>query len=94
MGDPEENARLWEERSAINFIDRLKAKLQIVHGVNDPRCMVEQSRIFRDRLLELDYQEGKDFEYIEFSDQGHGSIDIEHKIGWYKHLADFMDRVL
>ncbi len=94
MGDPEKNAQLWEERSALNFAHQLKAKLQIVHGVNDPRCPVEQSRIFRDRLLELGYQEGKDFEYVEFSDIGHGSIDIEHKIRWYKLLADFMGRVL
>lgn len=94
MGDPEKNAQLWEERSALNFAHQLKAKLQIVHGVNDPRCPVEQSRIFRDKLLQLGYQEGKDFEYVEFGDIGHGSQDIEHKIRWYKLLADFMDRVL
>ncbi|MFQ5795603.1 MAG: S9 family peptidase [Candidatus Bipolaricaulia bacterium] len=94
MGDPDENAQLWEERSALNFADRLKAKLQIIHGVNDPRCPVEQSQIFRDKLLQLGYQEGKDFEYVEFSDIGHGSMDIEHKIRWYKLLVDFMDRVL
>lgn len=94
MGDPEKNAQLWEERSALNFAGQLKAKLQIVHGVNDPRCPVEQSRIFRDKLLQLGYQEGKDFEYVEFGDIGHGSQDIEHKIRWYKQLADFLDRVL
>jgi len=94
MGDPEKNAQLWEERSALNYAQNLKAKLQIVHGVNDPRCPVEQSRIFRDRLLELGYKENEDFEYVEFGDIGHGSIDIEHKIRWYKLLADFMDRVL
>lgn len=94
MGDPEKNAQLWEERSALNYAQNVKAKLQIVHGANDPRCPVEQSRIFRDRLSELGYKEGKDFEYVEFGDIGHGSIDIEHKIRWYKLLADFMERVL
>lgn len=94
MGDPEERAALWEERSALNFADRLQAKLQIIHGVNDPRCPVSQSRLFRDRLLALGYREGEAFEYVEFGDQGHGSADIEHKIRWYTLLADFLARSL
>ena len=94
MGDPEANADLWADRSAVNFAQNLKAKLLIVHGANDPRCPVEQSRIFRDRLLELGYREGVDFEYIEFADEGHGSNDIEQKIRTYRLLVDFLDRVL
>lgn len=94
MGDPEANADLWADRSAINFAHNLKAKLLIVHGRNDPRCPVEQSRIFRDRLLELGYREGVDFEYVEFEDEGHGSNDIEQKIRTYRLLVDFLDRVL
>jgi dipeptidyl aminopeptidase/acylaminoacyl peptidase len=94
MGYPDENATLWEERSPINYADRLRAKLLMVHGVNDPRCPVEQSRIFRDKLLELGRKEGEDFEYVEFTDEGHGSTDIQHKIRTYKLLADFMDRHL
>jgi dipeptidyl aminopeptidase/acylaminoacyl peptidase len=94
MGEPEENAELWRDRSAIYFADRLKAKLQIIHGLNDPRCPVTQARVFRNRLLDLGYREGKDFEYIELGDQGHGSADIEHKIKWYSLLVDYMARHL
>jgi dipeptidyl aminopeptidase/acylaminoacyl peptidase len=81
MGDPDANRELWEERSAINYADQLRAKLLMVHGVND-------------RLLELGYEAGDDFEYVEFADEGHGSTDIQHKIRTYKLLADFMDRHL
>jgi len=94
MGDPETNAALWKERSALTHAEHLKAKLQIIHGANDPRCPVEQSRLFRDRLIELGYAEGEDFEYVEFEDQGHGSNDIEHKVKWFTLLADFMERSL
>lgn len=94
MGDPEANADLWADRSAVNFAQNLKAKLLIVHGRNDPRCPVEQARIFRDRLLKLGYRDGVDFEYVEFEDEGHGSNDIEHKIRTYRLLVDFLDRVL
>ncbi len=94
LGDPEENAALWEERSAINYAGNLRAKLLLVHGVNDPRCPIEQSRLFRDRLLELGYKEGEDFEYVELGEEGHGSSDIAHKIRTYTLLADFMARNL
>jgi dipeptidyl aminopeptidase/acylaminoacyl peptidase len=94
MGDPEKDRALWRDRSAIEFADRLRAKLLMVHGVNDPRCPVEQSRIFRDRLLELGRKEGEDFEYVELGDEGHGSTDIAQKIRTFNILADYLERVL
>jgi dipeptidyl aminopeptidase/acylaminoacyl peptidase len=94
MGDPVQDADLWRDRSAINFAANVRAKLLIVHGANDPRCPVEQSRLFRDRLRELGRIEGVDFEYVEFTDEGHGSTDIEHRIRTYHLLADYMQRQL
>jgi len=94
MGDPQENAELWKDRSAINFVENLKARLLILHGVNDPRCPVEQSRIFRDRMLELGYKEGDDFEYVEFADVGHGSSDIGQKTQITQLVVDFLDRTV
>jgi dipeptidyl aminopeptidase/acylaminoacyl peptidase len=94
MGDPDKDRALWRDRSAIEFADALRAKLLIVHGVNDPRCPVEQSRIFRDRLLELGRKEGEDFEYVELGDEGHGSTDIAQKIRTFNILAGYLERVL
>jgi len=94
MGDPEQDRALWRDRSAVEFAHQLKAKLLMIHGVNDPRCPVSQSRLFRDRLLELGRNEGVDFEYVEFGDEGHGSADPEQKTRSYRILADYLDRVL
>lgn len=94
MGDPQTDFALWRDRSAIEFAERLKAKLLMVHGVNDPRCPVEQSQVFRDRLLELGRREGTDFEYVELADEGHGSSDIKQKIRTFRILADYLERVL
>jgi len=94
MGDPEKDRALWRDRSAVEFADKLRAKLLMVHGVNDPRCPVDQSRVFRDRLLELGRKEGEDFEYVELSDEGHGSTDIAQKIRTFNILADYLERVL
>jgi dipeptidyl aminopeptidase/acylaminoacyl peptidase len=94
MGDPEKDRALWRDRSAIEFTDKLRAKLLMVHGVNDPRCPVDQSRIFRDRLLAIGRKEGEDFEYVELGDEGHGSTDIAQKIRTFNILADYLERVL
>jgi len=94
MGDPEKDRDLWRDRSAIEFADQMRAKLLMVHGVNDPRCPVSQSRIFRDKLLELGKREGEDFEYVELADEGHGSADIQQKIRTFTILADYLERVL
>jgi dipeptidyl aminopeptidase/acylaminoacyl peptidase len=94
MGDPDRDRALWRDRSAIEFADQLRAKLLMVHGANDPRCPVEQSRIFRDRLLELGRKEGEDFDYVELGDEGHGSTDIAQKIRTFNILADYLERVL
>jgi len=94
MGDPKENEDLWRERSAITYAENMRAKLLLVHGENDPRCPVEQSRLFRDKLNQLGYKEGEDFEYVELSGEGHGSSDIAQKLRTYKLLVDFLKRRL
>src|SRR5260370_1320076 len=93
-GDPVKDADLWRDRSAINFADNLRPRLPMIHGLNEPPFPAEQSRVFRDKLLELDRTEGVDFEYVEFTDQGHGSGDIQQKIKTYQLLADYMQRNL
>ena len=95
MGNPEENSALWEERSAINFAGNLRCPLLMVHGVHDPRCPVEESRQFRDKLIELGREEGKDFEYIEFGEEGHGAYtDMSMRTRTFKLLLDFFNRKL
>lgn len=94
MGDPEAHAELWRDRSAVNFMENLRAKLLIVHGVNDPRCPIEQARVVRERLLALGRREGEDFEYVEKGAEGHGSTDIDQKTETYRLLADFLARRL
>ncbi len=94
MGDPQADAELWRDRSAINFAQDLKAKLLMIHGVNDPRCPVGQSRLFRDRLLELGRSDPEDFEYVELAEEGHGSQDIDQRLRVFRVLADWLDKTL
>lgn len=94
LGDPEKNRKLWMERSPITHIKNFRGPLLIIHGINDPRCPVSQARIFRDRLIELGFKEGKDFEYKEFGEEGHGSTDKTQRVKMFKIMLDFLKRKL
>ena len=94
MGDPEADRALWRDRSALEFADQVTAKLLILHGTNDPRCPVSQSRLFIDRLRELGKREGKDFTYVEWDDEGHGSVDIAAKIRRFSLVLDWLSETL
>ena len=96
MGKPdnEEILALWEDRSPANFAGNLKAKLQIIHAVNDPRCPLTQAEIFKDNLLKAGRREGVDFEYVVLEEQGHWSDDISQQLQYYKHLLKFLEENL
>ncbi len=95
MGDPEKDKALWDERSPLNYVENIQSSLLLVHGANDPRCPVQESRNVRDRLLKLGKKEGKDgdFEYKEWADEGHGSYsDIKGRIRTLELIGDFLSR--
>ncbi|GGL96227.1 S9 family peptidase [Deinococcus aerophilus] len=94
MGDPVANAGLWRDRSAVTHAAALKAHLFMMHGTNDPRCPVNQARGFRDALRANGREEGRDFEYVEFEDEGHGAGDIAGKVRSYRLMADYLARQL
>jgi dipeptidyl aminopeptidase/acylaminoacyl peptidase len=94
MGDPEADRALWRDRSALEFADRVTAKLLILHGTNDPRCPVSQSRLFVERLRSLGRREGDDFTYVEWDDEGHGSVDIQAKIRRFGLVLDWLESAL
>jgi len=95
MGSPVADKELWEDRSAINFAENMTANLLILHGTNDPRCPISQARIFRDKLIELGKEEGKDFEYVEYEEVGHGGFgDIKTRKKSVRTMTDFFKRAL
>ncbi|MBS3789215.1 prolyl oligopeptidase family serine peptidase, partial [Candidatus Bipolaricaulota bacterium] len=84
----------WRDRSAIEHVERMKRPLLIVHGVNDPRCPIEQARIFKEKLEDRGWKEGEDFEYEELGEEGHGSTDIRQKIRVFKIMENYLGRRL
>jgi dipeptidyl aminopeptidase/acylaminoacyl peptidase len=93
MGDPIEDKNLWIERSPITHIQNMKSPLLLVHGKNDPRCPVSQSRNVVEKLKQHGFKENEDFEYVEYGNEGHGSSgDMSGTIRSLKLLDDFLYR--
>jgi dipeptidyl aminopeptidase/acylaminoacyl peptidase len=86
MGDPEKNKALWEERSPINFVDRIKAPLLLLAGAHDPRCPEEESKQVAAAIKK---QKGV-VELKIYETEGHGFARIENQIDAYKRVADFL----
>ncbi len=94
MGDPDADRTLWRDRSAIEFAQDTTAKLLILHGTNDPRCPVSQSRLFVEKLRSLGRREGEDYAYVEWDDEGHSSVDIAAKIRRFSLVLDWLSENL
>ncbi|MHA1114871.1 MAG: S9 family peptidase [Candidatus Heimdallarchaeaceae archaeon] len=97
LGKPDEESKLYEERSPVNYAKDLSCPLLIIHGKNDPRCPISQARVFIEKLKENGWREGKEgnrtYEYIEFGDIGHGGYsDPNFRIRTFKAMLDFIDR--
>lgn len=91
LGDPEENTDFYRERSPITDVDSVEDPLLIVHGVNDPRCPIDQARRFWDALQDRGWVVGENFAYEELEAEGHGSTDTAQKIRAFEIMADFLD---
>jgi Tol biopolymer transport system component/dienelactone hydrolase len=86
MGDPVKNKALFEDRSPINFIDRVKAPLLLLAGGHDPRCPHEESQ----QVVDAIKKRGGVVEYKVYENEGHGFSKVENQIDAYKRAADFL----
>jgi dipeptidyl aminopeptidase/acylaminoacyl peptidase len=86
MGDIEKNKALYEDRSPINFIDRIKVPLYLLAGGNDPRCPKEEAQ----QVVEAVKKRGGIVEYKFYENEGHGFAKVENQIDAYKRVADFL----
>ncbi|MFW9823803.1 MAG: prolyl oligopeptidase family serine peptidase [Candidatus Thorarchaeota archaeon] len=89
-GNPDQAPELYYERSPINFVQNIKAKLLIVQGANDPNVTLNNVEEVRKKLKEykIEYKE-----HI-FEDEGHGIFKKENQKILYKMIADFFDEAL
>jgi len=68
-GPPEKKRELYRDRSAINFVSKIKAPVLITAGRNDPRCPIQPIEKFVKKLEEMKHPH----EFIVEEKEGHGS---------------------
>lgn len=90
MGTPKTHAELFHDRSAINFLDRIKAPLMIFQGANDTNVPKAESQLIFDKLKEL----GVPVEMVVYPDEGHGFTRRKNKTDYYKKTVEFFVRHL
>ena len=86
MGDPVKNKALFEDRSPINFIDRVKAPLLLLAGGHDPRCPKTEAQ----QVVDAIKKRGGTVEYKVYENEGHGFAKVENQIDAYKRVAEFL----
>jgi len=86
MGDLEKNKALYEDRSPINFVDKIRAPLYLLAGGNDPRCPKTEAQ----QVVDAVKKRGGVVEYKVYENEGHGFAKVENQIDAYKRVADFL----
>ena len=86
MGDPVKNKALYEDRSPIFFVDRIKAPLLLLAGGNDPRCPKEETL----QVVDAVTKRGGIAEYKIYENEGHGFARLDNQIDAYKRVASFV----
>lgn len=92
MGLPQDDAKAYEQSSAINFANGLRGRLLVMHGSGDDNVHFQGFELLVNRLIEL----GKRFDMRVYPGRTHGlsegrgtSLDVYRNILWHfqDHLA-------
>ena len=84
-GGPANAPARYRERSPIHFVDRIKGRLLIVQGANDPNVTPANLRVVEAALKAA----GVAYETLVFADEGHGVRKPKNLRLLYARLIDF-----
>ncbi|MGQ8367259.1 alpha/beta hydrolase family protein [Glaciecola sp. 1036] len=76
-----------DEFSPINHVDKIKAKVMLIHGSKDRRVPEINSEALAERLKKVNNPPV----YLQYSQAGHGVFDEEDRQEMYQGLLDFLD---
>ncbi len=88
MGDPVKDKARYDDRSPINFVDKIQSPLLVMVGSNDPRCPKSES----DQIVDAVKKKGGIVEYKIYENEGHGFQKRENQIDSFKRTVEFLDK--
>ena len=89
-GDPDKDAEALRKLSPVTYLDRVKAPLLLIQGVNDPRVPAGEAIQIHD-LLE---KRGVSAPLILFADEGHGASKRANQVLSIGHVIRFFEEHL
>ncbi len=87
---PQENAAGYDENSPVQFADKLKAKLFLVHGTGDDNVHVQNSMAMTDAFIKAN----KQFESFYYPNRNHGIYGGSTRLHLYTQMTSFLERNL
>jgi dipeptidyl aminopeptidase/acylaminoacyl peptidase len=90
LGDPAQNARIYEADSPITYIRNARAPLLVLQGDNDPRVPKEEAQ----QVIDILKKEGRTVEVHYYSNEGHGLVKRENQIDATRRTLAWFDRYL
>jgi len=85
MGTPKTHPELFRDRSAVNFLDRIRAPLLIFQGANDTNVPKAESELVYRRLKER----ASPVELVVYPDEGHGFTKRKNRADYYQRTVEF-----
>lgn len=79
-----------KEISPVNYAEKIKVPVLLVHGDDDRQVPVKHSTQMRDALLKA----GKNVTYLELPNEDHYLTDNENRVATFKSIDSFLDKYL
>jgi dipeptidyl aminopeptidase/acylaminoacyl peptidase len=86
-GTPADQPERYFNASPANFIDRIKGRLLIVHGLRDSNVSPENTKA---AIRDLD-RAGIPYELLTFDNEGHGIYRAGNRTELFKRIAGFFE---
>ncbi len=90
VGHPVKDAEFLKSRSPLTHIERITKPLLIGQGANDPRVKRSESL----QIVEALKKAGKEVEYVEYPDEGHGFDRPENRLDFFARAEKFLAKHL
>ena len=87
---PQENAKGYDDNSPINFVDKLKGNLLLIHGTADDNVHVQNSM----QMIEALVQANKQFDWAIYPDKNHGIYGGKTRIQLYNKMTNYIKEKL
>lgn len=83
---PQENPSGYDDNSPVQFADKLKGKLLLVHGTGDDNVHFQNSVAFTDAMIKAN----KDYQTLYYPNRNHGIYGGNTRLHLYRQMTNFI----